>query len=519
MTWLRISYSERPRDLSIVWAVPTQDELLHQCIDILNAQPCRSTHQITLRMAPCKWTTSEQEAWLEPWYQKFAEKQSDKSRNHQNFFVDLYEKWFEEHKAYSKLYYADRVQKSIQEMLKVAQATQSLTNGESEEIKAKVREYIHAQKEEHGKEKAEPWSDEDQQRNLTKLATIANQFLKGLADATGLSFSLLIGGPSAELGMFYIRDSKLESRNDTQLGNNFSQAYPKFESEIVGPFRDYLYCVYLEAAILKDQKMGGASSSRSSWGDSMCDENRSSYPVMDELSKRDKSLSGTLGSPDISEFPSSSNAPTLSTLPFSSDNIISGDNQPNWQLADDGLDDFLETLAQNLPMSTVDYLMSHVPPSAETPSVPVPAVVETPYCPLPPVFPHSVHGAYWICASHRTPGNEEPNSNRPDALPPSSMAEDHTEDSSPPTTSSHTSASANVVNEAQVNEVQTAEVQTAKGDDNGGLCRTSIANSIGNNFKENAVLNLASKRSHNTDSSAHAGQQAKVILYITIPNA
>jgi hypothetical protein len=46
-------------------------------------------------MAPRKWTTSEQEVWLEPWYQKFAEKQSDKSRNHKNFFADLYERWFE----------------------------------------------------------------------------------------------------------------------------------------------------------------------------------------------------------------------------------------------------------------------------------------------------------------------------------------------------------------------------------------------------------------------------------------
>lgn len=86
----------------------------------------------------------------------------------------------QEQEAYSKLYYTDRVQKSIRETLKVAQATQPLTNGqrvalvkketaalyagEPEEIKAKVKEYIHAQKEERSKEKAEPWSDEDQQR-------------------------------------------------------------------------------------------------------------------------------------------------------------------------------------------------------------------------------------------------------------------------------------------------------------------------------------------------------------------
>ncbi|KAG1764620.1 hypothetical protein EDD22DRAFT_951550 [Suillus occidentalis] len=388
-------------------------------------------------MAPRKWTTSEQEVWLEPWYQKFAEKQSDKSRNHKNFFADLYERWFEafpeprpdhvtdlgpitleeyvnatdirkaklhtrfknnfsglkvgrqakanandvfdavvrkitecekptrmlqEREAYSKLYYADHVQKSIQEMLKVAQETQSLTNGqqvalvkketaalyagESEEIKAKVKEYIHAQKEERGKEKAEPWSDEDQQQNLTKLATVANQFLKGLADATGLSFSLLVGGPSVELGGMI--DVWSFHVGTTKLGNNFSQAYPKFESEVVGPFRDYLYRVYPEAAALKDQKMGGASSSSSSWGESLNNKNRPSYhasDMMEELSKQDTSLTNMFGSPDLSDFTSLSHDPDVSEFlpgpgspilpspasrPSTSDNILSDNNESNW---------------------------------------------------------------------------------------------------------------------------------------------------------------------------------------------
>ncbi|KAG1737599.1 hypothetical protein EDD22DRAFT_852173 [Suillus occidentalis] len=250
--------------------VMIQDMDLRQHTSQLQCKALGTSNNIN--MAPCKWTTSKQEVWLELWYQKFAEKQSDKSRNHKNFFADLYEKWFEEFpeprpdhasdlgpitleehnnainirkaislveiklhtrfknnfsglkvgrqakanandvfdavvckiteckkpmqmlqekEAYSKLYYADRVQKSIQETLKVAQATQSPTNGqrvalvkketaalyagESEEVKAKVKEYIHVQKEERGKEKAEPWSDKDQQ-------------------------CLLIGGPSIELG-------------------------------------------------------------------------------------------------------------------------------------------------------------------------------------------------------------------------------------------------------------------------------------------------------------------------------
>ncbi|KAG1731825.1 uncharacterized protein EDB91DRAFT_1084917 [Suillus paluster] len=569
----------------------------------------RSLLYLYVSMAPHKWTTSEQEVWLELWYQMFSEKQSNKSRNHKNFFADLFEKWFEafpeprpthiiepgpltleehneaidkrkaisvvdiklhtrfknnfsgskvgrqakanasdvfdavvrkitecekptrmlqEHEAYSKLYYADRVQKSIQETLKVAQATQSLTNGqrvalvkketaalyagESEEIKAKVKEYIHAQKEEHGKEKAEPWSDEDQQRNLTKLATVANQFLKGLADATGLSFSLLVGGPSVELGglidvwSFHVGTMK--------LGNNLSQAYPKFESEIAGPFRDYLYCVYPEAAVLKAQKMGGASSSSSSWGDGFGDENQSSSDMMNNLSKRDVSLSGTFGFLDLSEFPSLG-SPTFPTpmSPFSSDNVLSGDNQPSW--LSDSLDDFLETLAQNMPIGFANPT-AHLPGSAE-----------------------------------------EPNSDRPDPFSASSMGEDPTEDSCLPSTPSHTSASANVVNEAQldahppstpshasasveneaqldvrppstpshtsasadvVNEAQLDVVPTDNGNDSNGPRRTRrahipstrniIANSIGNNCKENMLSTVASK-CNDPDSSAHVGQQAK----------
>ncbi|KAG1719438.1 uncharacterized protein EDB91DRAFT_1257662 [Suillus paluster] len=647
-------------------------------------------------MAPRKWTTSEQEVWLEPWYQKFAEKQSDKSRNHKNFFADLYEKWFEEfpeprpnhitklgpltleehndatdirkaklhtrfknnfsgskvgrqakanandifdavvrkitecekptrmlqeHKAYSKLYYADHVQKSIQETLKVAQATQSLTNGqrvalvkketaalyagESEDIKAKVKEYIHAQKEERGKEKAEPWSDEDQQqhvllKNLTKLATVANQFLKGLADATGLSFSLLIGGPSVELGGMI--DVWSFHVGMTKLGNNFSQAYPKFESEIVGPFQDYLYRVYRKCYFLSDTldkkaycfaNSGGCSTQRPEDGGSkqlqfvvgrQLESTVISCVRYDgQLSNRDTSLSGTFRLPDLSEFPSSSNGPDLSEFlpssngpgsptPFSSHNVLSGDNQQDWPLSDD-LNDFLETLAQNLPMSAVDHLMSHVPPSLEAPFIPAVLAAAETLCnplpaaetlchPLPPVSPRSVHGVSISTPepfdgvpsadslpsgfTHPTahlPGNaEEPNSDRPDAHPASSVEEDPTEDlcpssiptctppsadscspsiptctsssadSCPPSIPSHTSPLANIANEAQENEVQT-EAQADEGNDSGGPRRTRRAHIPStHNTISNSIgnsLNLASKCSHGTDSSTRVGQQTK----------
>ena len=47
------------------------------------------------QMAPPKWTTAEQEAWLQPWYEKYLERQSDKSKNYKNFFADLNEQWFD----------------------------------------------------------------------------------------------------------------------------------------------------------------------------------------------------------------------------------------------------------------------------------------------------------------------------------------------------------------------------------------------------------------------------------------
>lgn len=426
-------------------------------------------------------------------------------------------------------------------------------------------------------------------------------------------------------GMFCIRNSKTRGSNlqltlgsfhvgTTKLGNNFSQAYPKFESEVVGPFRDYLYRVYrkchpitpctkrltimitAEAAALKDQKMGGASSSSLSWGESLHNENRPSYrasDMMDELSKQDTSLTNMFGSPDLSDFASLSHDPDVSEFlplsngpgsaailpspasrPSSSDNILSGDNESNW-LASDGLDDFLETLAQNLPMSTVNHLMSYSPPVL--PSIPVvPAAADAFNFPPPPKSfdrmpsadslpnpppPHKLFdgtpsadslpdpllpsaGSLPSRFTHPTahlPGNaEEPNSNKLDALPASSMAEDSTKDSrSPPHTStssrhppilsrpptpaedlhhssipSHPSTSANTENEAQADEAQ-----NDKGNDSGGLRRTRrahipsthniIANSIGNNCKENVSSNTTSKRSHTTDSSARAGQQAK----------
>jgi hypothetical protein len=86
----------------------------------------------------------------------------------------------QEHEAYSRLYYADHIQKSVHETLRIAEEQQKLTNGqriallkketaamyagESEEVKIKVKEYITAQKDQRMENQPETWSIEDQER-------------------------------------------------------------------------------------------------------------------------------------------------------------------------------------------------------------------------------------------------------------------------------------------------------------------------------------------------------------------
>ncbi|KAG1879030.1 hypothetical protein F4604DRAFT_1679493 [Suillus subluteus] len=53
------------------------------------------SHYTCHTMAPPKWTSDEQEEWLKPYYEAYLVKQSEKCRNYRNFFMDLYENWFE----------------------------------------------------------------------------------------------------------------------------------------------------------------------------------------------------------------------------------------------------------------------------------------------------------------------------------------------------------------------------------------------------------------------------------------
>ncbi|KAG1845929.1 hypothetical protein C8R48DRAFT_677959 [Suillus tomentosus] len=167
----------------------------------------------------------------------------------------------QEQEAYSKLYYCDRIKPTVQEKLAAVKEERKLTNGErvalikketaalyvneTPEVKARVKEYLEEQKQQKVQDKEEgPWSksEANQSQNLDKLAAVANKFLKGLADATGMSFSLLAGGPSPEAqGQIDVYSFHVGL---TKHNNDFSMAYPGFECGVMGPFRDFLCRVY-----------------------------------------------------------------------------------------------------------------------------------------------------------------------------------------------------------------------------------------------------------------------------------
>ncbi|KAG2105030.1 uncharacterized protein F5147DRAFT_654225 [Suillus discolor] len=314
--------------------------LAHAWDIIIYVQPSRKfssrfTYQLiicVISMAPPKWTSDEQEEWLKPYYEAVPCKAK-------NFFVDLYENWFEafpeprltgvtalgpmtleelnemklaedtrkvklhnrfknnfgatkagrkakahatniidavvqkitecekptrrlqEQEAYSKLYYCDCIKPTIQEKLAAVKEERKLTNGEwvapvkketaalyineMPKVKARVKEYLEEQKQQKVQDKEEGlWSksEANQSQNLDKLAAVANKFLKGLADATGMSFSLLAGGPSPEaqgqIDVYSFHIGLMKHNND------FSMAYPGFERGVMGPFRDFLCRVY-----------------------------------------------------------------------------------------------------------------------------------------------------------------------------------------------------------------------------------------------------------------------------------
>ncbi|KAG1901842.1 uncharacterized protein F5891DRAFT_978983 [Suillus fuscotomentosus] len=110
------------------------------------------------------------------------------------------------------------------------------------EIESNLKQHTPIQDSRHHKvqdEQETPQSKPETARsqNLDSIAAMSNIFLKALADTTGMSFTLLAGGPPSEahgeLEVYRFHAGLMK------LGN-----YPNFEMGVVGPFRDFLHYVY-----------------------------------------------------------------------------------------------------------------------------------------------------------------------------------------------------------------------------------------------------------------------------------
>ncbi|KAG1751488.1 uncharacterized protein EDB91DRAFT_1078263 [Suillus paluster] len=301
----------------------------------------------------------------------------------------------QEAEAYSKLYYQTRVKAMVDEALKVEaellqvenktltngkcvaiakQHTASLYSAETDEIKAEVQKYLEDQKTEKGDE-ARMWSHDDYGRNLEKLAAISNKFLKGLAEATGFSFSLLAGGPSPD---FHV--------GHTKFGNDFSKAYPEFERGIIAPFRDYLYRVYPDL---------GSSTSTS------LDKLRSVDISVDSASELVRMGEADKSGPETSHMSSSLTQPDSvgrSSLPGNTTGDDWGLDNNFWTNLAAQVANFDRSVLpeSNLPFSSsltlqyvapeVSLLLPHVPQSI-TPIISLQPVAISPQLPPPPPPP------------------------------------------------------------------------------------------------------------------------------------
>ncbi|KAG2121122.1 hypothetical protein DEU56DRAFT_918359 [Suillus clintonianus] len=357
----------------------------------------------------------------------------------------------QEVEAYSKLYYHTRIKATADEVLKaeaellqaenktltngkriaiVKQHTASLYSGETDEVKAEVQRYIENQKTRTQKDnEAGTWSEDDYARNIEKLAAIANKFLKGLAEATGFTFSLLAGGPSPE--------SSGSIDVYRHFGNDFSKAYPEFETGIMSPFRDHLYRVYPdlvdsrahlgspaslnEGPTSLNELEGPASLNESPvllWNeieigrgledvsqrrsDISSDGNHSALSGMKDADKSGQTFSNTSGS--------TTSGPDTN-LPFDSAQQSSLDFSENltgdWNLDDTFWTDLAAKVAAFEVSGGDNPALPHLPPypHAESTSSPTPQSPDVP-APLPHI-PHTICHTSPATSSHMVPASPE----------------------------------------------------------------------------------------------------------------
>ncbi|KAF8452159.1 hypothetical protein L210DRAFT_3499220 [Boletus edulis BED1] len=229
-----------------------------------------------INMAPRKWTTNEQKKFLQPWYKKYkelgplSEKQKEQlnaateecKEKLKNRFKNCLgstkagrqskasanvvfktvpasvaegekrDRSLQETEAYSKLFYGEQLKESITQRLGVSSS--DLGKQDIQRIKEErpmcLHAFIQSSKDEQGKKSKSCIalnSQKDITRNIEMLPAMVTKFMSGLSESMDLAFSLLAGGPLPD------DESNTECYRLTRLENDFSQAYPDFDANIM----------------------------------------------------------------------------------------------------------------------------------------------------------------------------------------------------------------------------------------------------------------------------------------------
>ncbi|KAG1892031.1 hypothetical protein F4604DRAFT_1912762 [Suillus subluteus] len=206
--------------------------------------------------------------------------------------------------------------------------TYLLYHSASDEVKQQVAEFIEDAKKKKKKEceEAKGAAVVDHQVYIDRLPGTLNEFFNELQRLTGLVFTVLMGGPTPTMG------GQIEVQSfhvgATEIGNQFDQAYPEFDLEIMRPWKEFVKHVF-PVAVAKEEG--------SVWSGSR-------QPTLEPALCSDGHVSQT---PNITSDGAFGNIPRDSgtfTMASSSDTLFSHMSKPLTSFFDDD-----ENLTLNLP--------------------------------------------------------------------------------------------------------------------------------------------------------------------------
>ncbi|KAG1721858.1 uncharacterized protein EDB91DRAFT_1256317 [Suillus paluster] len=156
-----------------------------------------------------------------------------------------------ESEVYTKKYYASRVQPCVKDELSAMKeqpdAPDLKKTNLREEISQLAREMREAR---HEAAKGRESSEATNEIIVLRFTEILSTFFGELHEATGWTFSVLLGGPDPSNGGT-IDVSSLHV-GSMKLGNRFNQAFANFNDNVMVPYYEFVSHVFPEAGILKE---------------------------------------------------------------------------------------------------------------------------------------------------------------------------------------------------------------------------------------------------------------------------